>query len=244
MSRIENMSFAITDFRTAFVRVCRRLFLSARRSAAARARNCGQLRRRTLIYEDQLLCGSVARRMHQPAVRRTGTARRNLAHFHGLIRGLGAICGHGPTETRRSILGIVGNRDALVAKLCNSPAQHILNVVPLGTMAETARPVVITHSASNNLRDCEVQARAQLPESLYDKPKGREVEVGGLKAVAVHAHTRCRNATPTGIAICIPHRSIGYVVTNRIVGCRTVSGNPFSGSDWFDDLINGIRFAP
>ena len=124
------------------------------------------------------------------------------------------------------------------------PAQHILNVVPLGTMAETARPIVITHSASNNLRECEVQARAQLPESLYDKPKGREVEVGGLKAVAVHANTRCRNATPTGIAICIPHRGIGYVVTNRIVGCRTVSGNPFSGSDWFDDLINGIRFAP
>ncbi len=124
------------------------------------------------------------------------------------------------------------------------PAQHILNVVPIGTMAKTGRPVVVTQVASNNLRDCEVLARAQLPETLYYQLEEREVKVGGLKAVAVHAHTRCRNATPTGIAICIPHRGIGYVLTNRIVGCRTVSGSPFSGSDWFDDLISGIRFAP
>ena len=124
------------------------------------------------------------------------------------------------------------------------PAQHILNIVPIGKMAKTGRPVVVTKTESNNLRDCEALARAQLPGSLYEEPKGLEVEVGGLRAFAVHAHTRCRNATPTGMAICIPHGGIGYVLTNRIAGCRAGGGNPFSGDDWFEDLIRGIRFVP
>lgn len=124
------------------------------------------------------------------------------------------------------------------------PAHHILNVVPIGKMADTGRPVVITRSASSDLEDCEALARAQLPGRLYDEPKSREVEVGGLKAVAVHARTRCRNATPSGVAICIQHRGTGYVLTNRIAGCRSVSGNPFSGNAWFEELTRGVRFAP
>jgi hypothetical protein len=124
------------------------------------------------------------------------------------------------------------------------PAQHLLTIVPIGTMAKTASPVLVTQAAITNFADCEVLARAQLPEPLYHQPEGQEVEVGGLKAVAVHAQTRCRNATPTGIALCIPHRGIGYVLTNRIGECRMVSGSPFSGSDWFDNLTKGIRFAP
>jgi hypothetical protein len=65
-----------------------------------------------------------------------------------------------------------------------------------------------------------------------------------LRGVAVHAHTRCRNATPIGIAVCVPHRGIGYVLVNRSDDCRTVGGNPFSGMDWFENLIKGIRFTP
>jgi hypothetical protein len=123
-------------------------------------------------------------------------------------------------------------------------AQHIMTVVPIGTMAKTGRPVVVTQAASKDLADCEILARAQLPVSLYNEPLLGEVEVGGLKAVWVHAQTRCRNATPTGIAVCIPHRGFGYVLTNRIIGCRMAGGNPFSGNDWFEDLTKGIRFAP
>jgi hypothetical protein len=124
------------------------------------------------------------------------------------------------------------------------PAQHIVNIVPIGAMANKAHPVVMTQATSNDLSSCEDIARAQLPGSLYADPKRREVEVGGMGAVAVYARTRCRNATPTGIAVCIPHRGIGYVLVNRIDGCRTAAGNPFSGIDWFEDLLKGIRFAP
>jgi hypothetical protein len=83
-----------------------------------------------------------------------------------------------------------------------------------------------------------------LPTSLYVEPTRRDVVVGGVNAVAFSARTRCRNATPLGMVVCVPYRSVGYVLADRIVGCRDSDGNAFSGSDWFEDLIGGIRFTP
>lgn len=123
-------------------------------------------------------------------------------------------------------------------------ADGIVNIVPIGAMAKTARTVIVTRAASKDLGDCEDLARAQLPASLYGEPTSREVNVGGLKAVAFNARTRCRNATPTGMVVCIPYRGVGYLLTNRISGCRSSDGNPFSGSGWFEDLMSGIRFMP
>ncbi len=124
------------------------------------------------------------------------------------------------------------------------PAQHTLNVVPIGALAKTRRPIVVTQSASHDLRGCEVLARTQLPESLYGVIEARAIEVGGLQAVSVQAHTRCRNATPTGVAICIPHRGIGYVLTDRISGCRSAGGSAFSGGNSLEELTTGVQFGP
>lgn len=124
------------------------------------------------------------------------------------------------------------------------PAQHGLKLVPIGEMAKAAGTVVVTQASSRNLADCEAHARAQLSGFHYDSPTSAQIEVGGLPAVAMYAPTRCRNATPKGIAVCIPYRGMGYVLVNRIEGCRTGDGgNPFAGRDWFRGLLEGIRFT-
>jgi hypothetical protein len=125
------------------------------------------------------------------------------------------------------------------------PAGNILIVVPIGTLAMERRLVVITQTASSDLRDCEAQARVQLGKPLYGDQKAHEVEIGGVKAIAVRASPGCRNAAPRGVAICIPHRGIGYVLADRIIDCQNAGvGGLISGSDWFQELTRGIRFVP
>ena len=123
------------------------------------------------------------------------------------------------------------------------PAPHVLTIVPIDALAKRQRHITIMQAISPDLADCERLARVQLPASLYNEAKAWPIDVGGSKAVALHASTRCRNATPRGVAICVPHQGKAYVVVDRIEGCRA-AGNPFSSTDLFDELIRSIRFSP
>jgi hypothetical protein len=122
-------------------------------------------------------------------------------------------------------------------------APNILNVRPIGALAKIGRPIILTQGTSRNLRECESEARSNLPSSLFADHLVGETSVAGLQAITLRAHTRCRNATPPGVSICIPYRDASYVLTHRIASCRDFGGSPYSGADWFDELIAGIRFV-
>jgi hypothetical protein len=121
-------------------------------------------------------------------------------------------------------------------------APNILSVRPIGSLAKTGRPMTLTQGTSRNLQECEGEARSKLPSSLFTEHLVGEIIVADLQAITLRAHTRCRNATPHGVSICIPYRGVSYVLTHQIASCREVGGSPFSDANWFEDLIAGIRF--
>jgi hypothetical protein len=124
------------------------------------------------------------------------------------------------------------------------PAPDILHIVPAGPFATSERTIVVTQATSRSLGDCEVLARAQLPLSLYRESIAQQMAISGQTAVILRAPTRCRNATPGGVAICIPHNRTTYVLTYRIASCRNFGGTPYSGNGFVDELTSAIRFRP
>jgi len=111
-------------------------------------------------------------------------------------------------------------------------------------MAQAARSVTLTRIPGADLETCKAHARAQLSLPHYGEPKLRAIQIAGEGGIEARAHTRCRNAMPIGIVACFPHGEASYVLTNRSRGCRDSAGNPFSKTQWFEDLTKAIRIAP
>lgn len=88
---------------------------------------------------------------------------------------------------------------------------------------------------------CKGLAEAALAASAYTAPKSFEIVVSEIQAVRAEAHTRCRNATPLGVVVCIPHAGLAHVFANTIVGCRS-AGNPFSKGS-IDRVLASVRPA-
>jgi hypothetical protein len=112
---------------------------------------------------------------------------------------------------------------------------------PIGAIAEMHGPVSVSRKPSDGIDSCEGLARIELPGSLYEKPTSQAVEAAGLAALRFVAHTRCRNATPQGVVICIHNRGSAFLSMN-LVSCRSRAGSPFSRTDPLQELIGGIRF--
>jgi hypothetical protein len=119
-----------------------------------------------------------------------------------------------------------------------------LRLVPIGKMSEHARPVLVTRTPIDGLGNCEALARAQLAQFRYGEPKVRMIDVGSVQAVQASAHSRCRNLTPVGTAICIPYRGWAYLIVDRIVGCKNAGLALRSTGDWFDDVVGSVRLSP
>jgi len=79
---------------------------------------------------------------------------------------------------------------------------------------------------------------------LYDTDglTSTPVAVGGIAGERFEAHTRCRNATPRGVVICVKHGAYAYLLQSLNPGC---SGNIlFSGIDPLNEVAAEITFAP
>lgn len=68
------------------------------------------------------------------------------------------------------------------------------------------------------------------------------VVVGGIPGQRFEAHTRCRNATPRGVAICVKHGAYAYLLQSLNSGCR--GNNLFSGIDPLNEIAAQITFTP
>jgi hypothetical protein len=88
---------------------------------------------------------------------------------------------------------------------------------PIGAIAEMHGPVSVSRKPSDGIDSCEGLARIELPGSLYEKPTSQTVEVARLAALRFVAHTRCRNATPQGVVICIHKRGSAFLLTMNLV---------------------------
>lgn len=112
-----------------------------------------------------------------------------------------------------------------------------------GDLARHVRSFFVMQTPIGDLDACEALARAQL-ESLYDEPRVRTIDVESVQAVEARAHTRCRNLTPAGAAICIPYRGFAYLLVDRIAGCQSGGLMLRSTADWLDRIVGSIRFPP
>ncbi len=121
-------------------------------------------------------------------------------------------------------------------------AERVQTMRPVGEASGQRRTVVITQAPGPDVDGCEAVARAQLSPPLYDAPAVHPVDIGGVNAVAVQAPTRCRNAAPAGVAICVPYNGTHYLLTARLSECRSDAGNPFSTIDPLEQIIRRIRF--
>ena len=119
-----------------------------------------------------------------------------------------------------------------------------VTMLPIGALAQSLTPVVITRaSESRGLDDCSVLARQVLRQDLYVEPTTSPMGVAERPAIRFTAHTRCRNSTPSGVAICTYHAGSGYVLSMTIASCRT-GGGGLGGPDTLDEFTQGIRFVP
>jgi hypothetical protein len=121
-------------------------------------------------------------------------------------------------------------------------SDNLVTMRPIGAIAEMHGPVFVSRSPNDGVDSCEGLARIELPESLYEKPISQAIELAGLGAFRFVAHTRCRNATPQGVVICTHNRGSAFLLTMRILSCRSGPGSPFSRSDPLQELVGGIRF--
>jgi hypothetical protein len=115
---------------------------------------------------------------------------------------------------------------------------------PIGALATVLDPVRVTKAPDIGRDGCEGLARTQLSASLYDRPTIVPFAVANVRAIRMEAHSRCRNAMPSGVAVCMPYRGSGYVLTVSQTGCRDGARNLFSGIDPLEELVRGIRFVP
>jgi hypothetical protein len=115
---------------------------------------------------------------------------------------------------------------------------------PIGDIARKLDAVLLTRAPAYDVDSCDALARRQLLGSLYDKPTASPIEIAGIAVVRMVAHTRCRNAMPEGVAVCLPYRGSGYLMVSTRPSCRSGANNLFSGIDPLQELLGDVRFAP
>lgn len=115
-----------------------------------------------------------------------------------------------------------------------------LSFAPLG---KETRLDPVGLQVSDSVEDCAELAERAFPAAHYDL---RELgptpfRLGGVDGVRLAAHTRCRNATPVGIAACVRVNGRAYVLQSVQTGCR--GRNLFSGIDPLEEIAGGLSFG-
>ena len=90
-----------------------------------------------------------------------------------------------------------------------SVSENAVNMQPIGAIVRAPDPVLVSRAASDGIDNCQALARRQLSDSFYEEATVNAIEVAGVTAIRLVAHTRCRNAMPRGVAICAQYRGSG-----------------------------------
>jgi hypothetical protein len=114
---------------------------------------------------------------------------------------------------------------------------------PIGEAAGKLDPVMVDRGPAGD-GGCEHLARGKLAAGPYAEPAIATMEIAGRPAIRITAHTRCRNAMPRGVVICVEHRGSAYLLSATVPGCRSGARNLFSGIDPLMELAGGVRFPP
>ena len=122
--------------------------------------------------------------------------------------------------------------------------ENAVAMQPIGDGARKLDAVVLAKGPARDVEECGALARRQLSASFYDEPTTSAVDIAGIAGVRVLAHTRCRNAMPQGLVVCLPHRGSGYMVVATRPSCRSGANNLFSRIDPVQELLDGVRFVP
>jgi hypothetical protein len=120
----------------------------------------------------------------------------------------------------------------------------LATMLPTGTVARKLDAITISRAPADGIEGCRALGTHQFQGSLYEEPTAGPIEVAGVAGIRLNAHTRCRNATPTGVVVCVPYRGMGYLLKATQFGCRSPGYNLFSGVDPLRELLDGIRFVP
>lgn len=115
---------------------------------------------------------------------------------------------------------------------------------PIGTDDHHRGRVRVSRRLAGDDKACETMANNLLAPPLYERPVAAGTSAfAGLAASRFKAHTRCRNATPEGMVICVGHRGYAYGASTRQISCRDGS-NPFAGQGWLDEFVMGAKLSP
>lgn len=112
---------------------------------------------------------------------------------------------------------------------------------PIGDAARKLDPVKL-HVAETPVSCAELASRA-FAFGHYDSDElaPMAVKVGGVAGERFEAHTRCRNATPKGVVICVKRGGVAYLLQSLNPGCH--GRNLFSAIDPLDEIAGGLTFT-
>jgi hypothetical protein len=131
------------------------------------------------------------------------------------------------------------------------PAGDAIRFVPLAGAQDHAqhrdRPrhtVIVRAVPARAAPTCLRLVQDAFGSDLYDisSMKTWTVTIGGRKAMRASAHTRCRNATPTGEVACVRGESHVYLLEELQRDCQ--SGFPFQHADALGEIAAGLSMPP
>lgn len=122
--------------------------------------------------------------------------------------------------------------------------EHAFDFKPVGESSRNHEDVRVTWKPSERSEGCQAEVRQVLWSEMYEQPVATSVEIAGIAAERFVADTRCRNAVPKGIVICVPRRDGVYLIAATRSSCRDGGRSPFSGVDPLEELARGAKFSP
>lgn len=122
-----------------------------------------------------------------------------------------------------------------------STPHDALHFEPVATTRPRLDPVTVRRVQTDE--PCRVIAEGVFGFGLYDEHsiKHGATRIGGIAGELYTAHTRCRNATPVGVVVCVRANARTYLVQSVQAGCT--GRNLFSGVDPLAELAGGMTFA-
>lgn len=128
------------------------------------------------------------------------------------------------------------------ARWTATPSAASIRFEPQGEVMRRVDPVEL--QMVDEAGDCDALAARAFALGPYDESEitRQATRIGGIDGVRLSAHTRCRNATPRGVAACVRFEGRAYLLSAVLPGCR--GRNLFTGIDPLSELVAGISFLP
>jgi hypothetical protein len=114
---------------------------------------------------------------------------------------------------------------------------------PTGEAVEKVNPLSVRHIAVDGGATCEGLAHEALDAKLYVEIQASAAVTAQLPAVRFESRTRCRNATPKGIVICVKYGGALYLFISRIADCQSAPPIGPLAENPLAEILEGASFA-